>query len=643
MDRMQELVNTLNDFAYKYYVLDAPTISDSEYDKLYDELERLEKESNIILPDSPTQRVGDVTLTAFEQYAHKSKLYSLAKCQSHTELESWLDKHAGNSFTAEYKYDGLTLNLSYSDGKLVRAVTRGNGEVGEIVTAQARTIRTVPLTIDYKGDIDVQGECLMRLSALDNYNNTHDIPLKNARNAASGALRNLDAKVTAERKLDFFAYNISYSAGKTFKTQVEIHDFLVNNRFKAGEYFKQCGNAAEVLKCIDEIESLRESLDYLIDGAVIKIDELAARDELGYTAKAPRWAMAYKYKPLEASTIIKDVIWQVSRTGKLNPLALLEPVDLGGATVSRATLNNLDDIERKGVKIGSRVFVRRSNDVIPEIIGVAEHYDNSVDIVPPDACPSCGAQIVREGAFLMCRNTDTCGAASVAKIEHFATKDAMDIDGMSEKTIEQLYDLGFIRTAADLYAVSADNLEQAEGFKDKKINNLLCAIEKSKSVSLNKFLYALGIPNIGKKTAAVIADEYRTLDKVISASREELVNLPDFGEIMADSVIKYFSDERNMELIAKLLEYGVVIVETERKSGVFSNYNVCLTGSMEQLSRSEAQQMIAEAGGATSDSVTKKVNLLVAGAQAGSKLEKANKLGIKVINETEFLAMFDKE
>lgn len=642
MDRMKELVRQLNEHAYRYYTLADPIISDGEYDSMYDELVELERETGTVFSDSPTLRVGDVTLDSFEQCEHKEKLYSLSKCQSEEELGVWVDKQECCTFTVEYKYDGLTLNLSYNGGKLIRAVTRGNGSVGENVTAQARTIMTVPLEIKYSGEIEVQGECLMRLSALEKYNATHEIPLKNARNAAAGALRNLDARVTADRHLDFFAYNIGYSPDKTFKSQQEIHEFLNANRFKTGEYMRIAANKEEVMRCIGEIEKARPQLDYLIDGAVVKINELNVRDEIGYTAKAPRWAMAFKYKPIETTTIIKDVIWQVSRTGKLTPLALLEPVELAGATVSRATLNNMDDITRKGVKIGSKVFIRRSNDVIPEITGVAEHYDDSIDIVPPDKCPSCGGRAEREGAFVLCRNTDECGAVNISRIVHFATKDAMDIEGLSEKTIEQLYDLGFIRTQADLYKITADMLEQAEGFKDKKIANLLNAIKKSKTVTLDRFLYALGIPNIGKKTAYIMMSEFGSLDKIISASEEELIALPDFGEIMANAVINYFALPRHIHLIEELFDLGVKITEIVKKSGVFSGFNVCLTGSLDLLKRSAARQAIIDNGGSVSDSVSKSVNLVVAGAEAGSKLAKAKKLGIRIIGEEEFMAMLNR-
>ena len=574
MDRMTELVQKLNEYAYRYYTLDEPIVSDKEYDILYDELVALEKESGIVLPDSPTHRVGGELLKQFESYVHKQRLYSLAKSQTFGELESWWTRCANalgqEKFlcSVEYKYDGLTVNLSYKDGNLVRATTRGNGEKGEVVTSGAKTIRTIPLTIPFKGEIEVQGECIMRLSELEKYNNTHDIPLKNARNAAAGALRNLDPKVTAERHLDFMAYSVGYS-DITFQSQKEMVDFLVKNKFRIGDYVKFADNMADIQELISEIEGQRNSLDYLIDGAVIKIDAQNYRNELGFTEKSPRWAIAYKYEAEEVTTILKDVIWQVSRTGKLNPLAVLEPVELCGATISRATLNNLDDIAKKGVKIGSRVFIRRSNDVIPEILGVAED-NNGTTIIPPDKCPSCGGDVEVNGAFVYCTNKENCGAVHISRLDHFASREAMNIEGLSERTILQLYNLGFLRDIDDIYDLTAGQLIQAEGFKDKKVNNILTAIKNSKNVSLDRFVYSLGIANIGKKSAKQLADKFKSLENLQSATMEDLLNMDDFGEIMATGVYNYFNDDANIKLIQNLLEKGVKIEFKEQKEGVLT-------------------------------------------------------------------------
>ncbi len=639
MDRMTELVQKLNEYAYRYYTLDEPIVSDKEYDILYDELVALEKESGIVLPDSPTHRVGGELLKQFESYVHKQRLYSLAKSQTFGELESWWTRCANalgqEKFlcSVEYKYDGLTVNLSYKDGNLVRATTRGNGEKGEVVTSGAKTIRTIPLTIPFKGEIEVQGECIMRLSELEKYNNTHDIPLKNARNAAAGALRNLDPKVTAERHLDFMAYSVGYS-DITFQSQKEMVDFLVKNKFRIGDYVKFADNMADIQELISEIEGQRNSLDYLIDGAVIKIDAQNYRNELGFTEKSPRWAIAYKYEAEEVTTILKDVIWQVSRTGKLNPLAVLEPVELCGATISRATLNNLDDIAKKGVKIGSRVFIRRSNDVIPEILGVAED-NNGTTIIPPDKCTSCGGDVEVNGAFVYCTNKENCGAVHISRLDHFASREAMNIEGLSERTILQLYNLGFLRDIDDIYDLTADQLIQAEGFKDKKVNNILTAIKNSKNVSLDRFVYSLGIANIGKKSAKQLADKFKSLENLQSATMEDLLNMDDFGEIMATGVYNYFNDDANIKLIQNLLEKGVKIEFKEQKEGVLTGINICLTGSI-SIPRGKAKQLIIDNGGSVSDSVSKNVNVVVYGEDAGSKLEKAKKLGIELWTEKEF-------
>lgn len=646
MERMTELVQKLNEYAYRYYTLDEPIVSDKEYDVLYDELVELEKSSGVVLPDSPTHRVGGELLKQFDSYTHKQRLYSLAKSQSTEELESWWTR-CTNSLnidkmlcSVEFKYDGLTVNLSYKNGELVRATTRGNGVKGEVVTSGAKTIRTIPLTIPFKGEIEVQGECIMRLSELEKYNNTHDIPLKNARNAAAGALRNLDPKVTADRHLDFMAYSVGYS-DINFDSQKDMVEFLVQNKFRIGDFVKYADNMTDIIALINEIESKRNSLDYLIDGAVVKINEQKYRTELGFTEKSPRWAIAYKYEAEEVTTILKDVIWQVSRTGKLNPLAVLEPVELCGATVSRATLNNLDDIAKKGVKIGSRVFVRRSNDVIPEILGVAEDNDGKT-ILPPDKCPSCGGDVKVDGAFVYCTNKDNCGAVHISRLDHFASREAMNIEGLSEKTILQLYNLGFLRGIDDLYDLTADQLFQAEGFKDKKVNNILNAIEQSKNTTLDNFIYSLGIANIGKKSAKQLADKFKSLENLQNATVEDLLNLDDFGEIMATGVYNYFKEPTSAKLINNLLKKGVKIEFKEQKEGVLTGVNICLTGSI-SIPRGKAKQLIIDNGGSVSDSVSKNVNVVVYGADAGSKLDKAKKLGVELWTEQEFFAKINFE
>ena len=644
MDRIRELVDLLNKYAYDYYVLDNPVVSDGEYDRLYDELKALESESGEVYFDSPTQRVGDKPLGKFEQVSHRGRLFSLDKCQSKQELIAWLERISADGVlpacSVEYKFDGLTVNLTYEDGKLIQAATRGNGAVGEVVTEQVKTIRSVPLSIPYKGIIEVQGEGIMTLSALEKYNAREDVvPLKNARNGVAGAIRNLDPKVTAERNLDLICYNVNYIEDKDFSSGSEMLDFLHRNRFKMSNYCRYCNTADEVISAIDEIEAQRDTLDFLIDGAVIKIDSTRIRDDLGYTQKFPRWAIAYKFAAQEATTTVKDVIWQVSRTGKLNPLAVLEPVDLAGVTVGRATLSNISEIRRKDIKIGAGVFIRRSNDVIPEITGVAEHTSDSIDIQPPAYCPACGAPVTMDGVFIKCSNVRACSNAIVSALSHFCGRDAMDIEGLSDKTLELLYGLGKVKSFADIYRLREGDFEEVEGFKDKKISNLLSAIDKSKKVSLDRFLYAIGIPNIGRKAASQLADAFYTLDGVIAAKSDAIASLDDFGAVTAQCVLDYFADSKHMSDINDLLAQGICFEEKQVRTGVFSGERVVLTGSLTSLKRSKAKSAIEDNGGSVSDSVSKSVTLVIAGEDAGSKLDKAKKLGIRVIDEAEFLRM----
>lgn len=642
MDEMKKLVDLLNGYAYRYYVLDEPVVADAEYDRLYDKLVAMEKETGVVLSDSPTRRVGGAPLSKFSSVQHLGRLYSLDKCQTKEAMKAWLDKLSdGDNIPAcsvEYKFDGLTINLTYRDGKLVRAATRGDGVTGEDVTAQVLTIKCVPLTIDYKGTVEVQGEGIMRLSALRSYNENPDVvPLKNARNAAAGAIRNLDPGETAKRKLEVICYNVNYIEGRRFDGGDEMIEFLKENRFKVSDYYLLTESKKEVLTALDEISAKRDSLDFLIDGAVVKVNRYALREEMGYTQKFPRWAVAFKFEAQEVTTVVKDVIWQVSRTGKLNPLAVLEPVDLAGVTVSRATLSNYNEIKRKGIKIGCRVFVRRSNDVIPEITGVAEYLEGNKDIEAPSVCPACGSPVEWSGAFVKCTNKEGCETALISKFSHFVSRDAMDVEGLSEKTLELLYQEGKIRRFADLYALTADDLTGIEGFKEKKISNILKAIEDSKNTELSRLLFALGIPNVGKKAANQLADRFGTLDAAMSATEQQLVEMDDFGEITAKDIVAFWANPRNREDVRLLLEQGVSVRAKEKKEGVFSGKKVVLTGSLSKYPRSKAKELIEERGGEVADSVSKTVNLVVAGEEAGSKLAKAQKLGIEIINEEEFI------
>lgn len=641
LEKMRLLIDKLNDLAYKYYVLDAPVVSDKEYDALYDELVALEKSTGVTLDNSPTRRVGGEPLKEFASHTHLRRLYSLDKCNSYDELRAWFAKLQNAlgyapACTLEYKLDGLTICLTYRGGKLVTGATRGNGETGEKVTEQVMTVRSVPLTIPYDGEIEVQGEGIMRISALNKYNETAAVPLKNPRNAVAGAIRNLDVRETAKRNLDIIFYNVNYMDGDCKLTQTRQIEFLKNNRFKTGVLFK----SDDIEKIIAEIDKVdRASLDFAIDGMVIKVDDGAARAVLGYTDKFPKWAIAFKFEAEETTTELLDVVWQVGKTGKLTPLAILEPVELCGATVKRATLNNYGDIQRKDVTIGSRVFIRRSNDVIPEILGVAQQAEDAREIAKPEVCPGCGSEIYEEGAHLFCPNFYGCRPQVIARLVYFCAKECMDIEGVSQKTAEQLYDKLGVREASELYGLTADDLGKIDGFKQKKTENFLAAVQSSKSADLPHFLNALGIDNVGRKTAKDLAEYFGSVDALAAADVETLVKVPDIGEIVAQSITEYFA--RHSEVVARFKEIGINPVCEKRSGGVFDGLKFVLTGTLPTLSRDEARAKIEAAGGAVMSSVSKLTDIVLAGESAGSKLEKARALGKKIIDETEFLNMLN--
>lgn len=635
---MRELVDTLNKYAYEYYVLDNPSVPDREYDKLYDELQILEGETGVREQDSPTRRVGGEPISAFKKHEHIYGLYSLDKCVTEDELSAFDERVRkvvpDPTYTVEYKFDGLTMCLTYENGLFVRATTRGNGIVGEDVTAQALTIKSFPLKIDRKDVMEIQGEAIIRLSVLEKYNATADEPLKNARNAAAGAIRNLDPKVTEKRRPEIIFYNVNYAENGGFDSQLEIFDFLKRNGFKTFDFLRVCKNLDEVKAAIDEIEVGRRSIDVLTDGAVVKLNSVKEREILGYTDKFPRWAAAYKFEAEEAETTVKSVRWQVGRTGKLTPLGIVEPVELAGATVRKATLNNYGDIQKKRVKIGGRVLIRRSNEVIPEILGALGDEGKEVEKIT--VCPYCKTPVVEVGANLFCPNED-CRPRVLAKLANFACKDGMNIDGFSEKTAGVLYDEIGVENFSELYTLDREKLVALDGFQDKKADNLLSAIEKSKNVALPNFIFALGIDGVGKKTAKDLAKKLKTLGGIANASVEELSALDDVGEVMSKSIFDYFRSEKNKNEIEKLLCAGVKIAEqTEIKSGSFSGEKVVLTGSLTSYTRSEAGKLVEERGGEIQSSVTKTTTLVIAGEAAGSKLDKAKKLGVTVIDEEEF-------
>ena len=639
---MRELVDKLNKWAHEYYVLDDPSVPDSEYDRYYDELKELEERTGTVLPDSPTRRVGGEPLKAFSRHAHISRLYSLDKAVTSEELDSFFTRVKkvvpDAEYTVEYKFDGLTMCLTYEGGAFVRATTRGNGVEGEDVTAQCLTIKSFPLSIPYKGTVEVKGEAVIRLSVLKEYNSTAAEPLKNARNAAAGAIRNLDPAVTAKRRPDIYFYDINYMQDGMPSTQQGCFDWLKQNGFRVFPFCRLCRTEADVRDAINEIEVERRNIDVLTDGAVVKLNDVAARGVLGYTDKFPRWAIAYKFEAEECVTTVRDVRWQVGRTGKLTPLADLEPVELAGVTVRKATLNNYGDILRKDVKKGSKVLIRRSNEVIPEILGTVEHVPGSVDVQKPSVCPFCGTPLTEVGANIFCPNRD-CRPRIIAKIEHFCSKGAMDIEGLSEMTAGLLHDSFGLTHASQLYTLTKDMLLKLEGFKAKKAQNLISAIQKSRSVTLDRFIYALGIEGVGKVAAADLASAFGGVEALAFAQKEQLTALDNIGEVTADAIYRWFHDGENIKELNALLDYIVPEVKAKVEGGILAGQMVVLTGTLPTYKRSEAQKLIESNGGVCQSSVTGKTTLVLAGEEAGSKLEKAQKLGIKIIDEAEFKAM----
>ncbi len=655
-EQMRALIDELNQASRLYYTTGESPMSDAQWDSKYAQLIAMEKESGVTLPDSPSVRVGAEPLKGFDEHRHLSRLWSMDKVQSKEELQAWFARceklYAQISdgletplpplrYSVEYKLDGLTINLTYRNGQLVQAATRGNGEVGEAILPQARTIRCIPLSIPYQGLLEVQGECIMRLSTLEAYNKTADEPLKNARNAAAGALRNLDPAVTAGRKLDAFFYQVGTIEEAPFDDADGMLRFIGENGFPMAGYDGRGTDYQTVCSLIDGVEADRPQLDFLIDGAVVKVCDLRTRQLMGNTEKFPRWAVAYKFAAEENTATLLDVTWELGRTGKLTPLAHLTPTDIAGVTVQRATLNNEGDIRRKNVAIGCEVWIRRSNDVIPEIMGrVGEAGANEQEIVTPTHCPACGSELVQRGAHIFCLNRQTCKPQAVARLAHFAGRNAMDIEAFSEKTADLLYDQLGLRDCSDLYRLSVNDLLPLEGFQKKRAENLVNAIDKSRHCALDAFLFALGIPNVGRKTAKDLANRFASLDALKAATIEDLTVIPDVGDIVAASVVEFFAFPENLEMIQRLLDAGVTPQhESDHLTDTLLGKTVVVTGTLPTLSRDEAEKLIVQHGGKAAGSVSKKTSFVLAGEKAGSKLDKAQSLGIPVLDEAAFLAM----
>lgn len=652
---IEELVEELNKYAYEYYVLGNSSVTDKDYDKKYYELVDLEKETGYKLPYSPTQRVGDVILPEFKKYTHKARLWSLDKAQTLEEIREWhnrniklLEEYNRTSdeelpplkYILTKKFDGLTINLSYDEnGVLVTGATRGTGAIGEDVTAQVKTIKSIPLKIDCHDFLEIHGEAIMTTEAFEKYNSEAETPLKNLRNGAAGALRNLNVAETAKRNLSAFFYDVGYKEGAPFKTYMEMLNFIKTKGFPMDDYIRECKTLDEIQKEIDYIRDIRFDLNYDIDGLVIAIDDIRTRELLGYTVKFPKWAIAYKFEAQEATTKLLDVEWNVGRSGRVSPTAILEPVELAGVTVKRATLNNMDDIARKGVRLGAEVFVRRSNDVIPEIMGVVpESLEGTKEIEEPKVCPACGAHLVHEGVHIYCENTLGCKPQMVKTIVHFAGREAMNIAGFSEKTAEQLFEKLDIRDISDLYKLEYEKLLDLDKFGPKKAQNLLDAIEKSKDCTLEAFLYSLGIPNVGVKTAKDLVKRFESLENLEKATFEELVSVQDVGDIVARSIIEFFKEERTLKVINELLSLGVNphYEKKEVLESPFMGKTVVVTGTLENYSRTSIKEKLESLGAKVSGSVSKKTDFVIAGEAAGSKYDKAKSLGVTILSEEEF-------
>lgn len=641
LEKMKSIVKTLNDWSYRYYTLDEPVVSDAEYDRLYDQLEKLEDETGIILSNSPTQKVGDLLLEKFDKHTHINRLYSLDKSQDFKGIEDFdiRNKRALNvdeiEYVVELKFDGLTINLTYEDKLLQVGSTRGTGLIGENITEQVKRIIGVPLSINSSETFEITGEAYMPISSFKQYNiNNPDEVLKNPRNAAAGAVRNLDTKTIRERNIQAYFYQVNTSPEGMFKTDIEIKDFLKINGFNLNENYFVCKDIQEVIEKVKLITKQRNSFDFMIDGVVIKINNLEYREILGFTNKFPRWAIAYKFEAEQRHTKLLEIIWNVGRTSKVTPTAVLEPVEIDGVTISRATLNNYNYIESKDIRLNSEVLIRRSNDVIPEIISANNNFNNTIKIQKPSKCPSCDSQLEEIGAHLFCTNTLSCKPQLIAKLTHFVSKNAMNIEGLSEKTIGQLIRIHNITKISDFYTLTREDLEQLEGFRDKRINNTLNSIENSKTVDFNNFLNALGIPNVGEKTAFDLSKHFNSLEDLIMAEEEYLYSLDDIGPKTAQGIRSFFKNESVLNVIKEMFELGVVIKYNKKIENSFlKDLTFVITGSFDNYNRKDLEEEIQNKGGKVSSSVSKNTDYLLVGKKPGSKLQKAKKLDVTIIEE----------
>ncbi len=633
----------------KYYLEDAPEISDAEFDRLFRRLEELEAaHPKLYDPTSPVYRVGGTVQEKFEKHVHTVPLKSLTDVFSYEELAAFVERTAGNgNYTVERKIDGLSVALIYKDGRFISGATRGDGAVGENVTENLRTVQSIPMTIPYTGYLEVRGEVFMPRASFEKLNEQRaaaDEPLfANPRNAAAGSLRQLDSSITAKRHLDIFIFNLQ-KCDKEFTTHAETLDFIKEQGFHVLEY-KLAESTAEMIDRIEEIGRGREGLSYDIDGVVIKINDLEKRNKLGEGTSTPKWAVAYKFPPEQKETTLLDIYIQVGRTGVLTPNALLAPIRIAGSTISRATLHNIDNIRFKDIRIGDTVTVQKAGDIIPEVVSSKKDpAHNSRPIYSmPEKCPSCGESVIRiEGeAKTVCTNS-VCPAQRQRAIEHFASKDAMNIDGMGPAVIRSLISEGLLNDIADLYALTAEQIIELDRMGKKSAENLIAAIERSKDSGLARLIYALGIANVGEKAGKLLAKEYGDIERLFTATAEEIAALPDFGSVTAECVVSFFSHDQTRNLIDRLKSFGVVMTTKKKAAdGKFNGMTFVLTGTLPTLKRSEASALIEQNGGKTSSSVSKSTTYVLAGEEAGSKLTKAQALGVTIIDEETFLKMLE--
>ncbi|MCR5564311.1 MAG: NAD-dependent DNA ligase LigA [Gammaproteobacteria bacterium] len=655
INHLKELINKAN---YEYYTLDNPTISDYEYDMMMKELIELETEyPSLKTPDSPSNRVGGETLTKFEKVHHDIEMKSLADIFSYEEVLSYVEgvkKVTGDeSYSLELKIDGLSISLIYKGGILVEASTRGDGVTGENVTQNVKTIKSVPLRLKEDLDIEVRGEVFLSKAQLEKINKEREAqgePLfKNERNAAAGTLRQLDSKIVAKRGLDTFMYYVVKPENYGLKTQTEALKYLKSLGFNTNPVSKEVNKKEDVLEYLDEIDSKRFDFDYPIDGVVFKYNKFSEYSRIGETVKSPKWAIAYKFAPLEVKTKIKSITFQVGRTGVITPVAELNPVNISGSTVARATLNNEDYILSKDIRIGDTVYVRKAAEIIPEVVRVEleEREKDSIPFKMIDTCPECGSLLLRKPgeADYYCLNED-CPARLVNQIIHFASRDAYDIQGLGSKVAEFIYQEGYVKTIDQIFTLKdyAQTMILKEGFGEKSVTQLIESIENSKNQNFDRLVYGLGIKQVGKKVAKVICERYPNIDLLMDAKEEDLSSIGDIGDVIAKSVYDYFHNESNINMINKLRSYGLnMVYVSSKKEGetVFTGKTVVLTGSLSKYSRDEASKIIEDMGGKTSSSVSKKTDYVLYGEAAGSKLTKAQELGIKLITEEEFEEMIN--